>query len=146
VSGAGSFRFEFWAPGCRRGRSPRSRSTAPTFFSYFGEPGRFGCTRKAQGFVGFYPATEDSGQSERKGTALSKEGPGLLRRDLFRASDHFLRVDPDGARVYYDQMVNKGKHHTSALFEQGASDSDKGSASDDRLPKPGPSVERRWEC
>ena len=89
--------------------------TAPSFFSYFGEPQRFPTTRKAQGFVGFYPATDSSGQKDRKATALSKEGPGPLRRDLYLATDHFRRQDPQGARMYYDQMVNKGKHHISAL-------------------------------
>jgi len=89
--------------------------TAPTYCSYFGEPERFPTTRKAQGFVGFYPATDSSGQTERKGTALSKEGPSLLRRDLYLSSDQFRRQDPQGAKLYYDQMANKGKHHTSAL-------------------------------
>ena len=89
--------------------------TAPSFFSYFGEPERFPTTRKAQGFVGLYPATDSSGQKDRKGTALSKQGPGPLRRDLYLATDHFRRQDPQGAWVYYDQMVNKGKHHISAL-------------------------------
>jgi transposase len=89
--------------------------TAPTFFTYFGEPERFPSTRKAQGFVGFYPETDASGSNDRKGTALSKAGPGLARRDLFLAADIFRRVDPDGARVYYDQMTHKGKHHTSAV-------------------------------
>jgi transposase len=89
--------------------------TAPTFFSYYGEPERFPSTRKAQGFVGFYPETDATGSSDRKGTAMSKEGPGLLRRDLFLAADIFRRVDPYGARMYYDQMANKGKHHNSAL-------------------------------
>jgi transposase len=89
--------------------------TAPTFYSYFGEPERFPTTRNAQGFVGFYPATDSSGQTDRKGTALSKEGPSLLRRDLFLSADQLRRQDPQGAKLYYDQMVNKGKHHTSAV-------------------------------
>ena len=65
--------------------------TAPTLFSYFGDPKRFPTTRKGQGYVGFYPATDSSGQVERKGTALSKEGPSLLRRDLYLSADHFRR-------------------------------------------------------
>jgi len=89
--------------------------TAPTLFSYFGDPKRFPTTRKGQGYVGFYPATDSSGQVERKGTALSKEGPSLLRRDLYLSADHFRRQDPQGAKLYYDQMVNKGKHHKSAV-------------------------------
>ena len=89
--------------------------TAPMILSYFGEPECFATTRKAQGFVGLYPETDASGQSDRKGTALSKKGPAYLRRDLFLVADSFRRHDPQGARLYYDQMVNKGKHHFSAL-------------------------------
>ncbi len=89
--------------------------TAPRVYSYFGEPEKFPTSRKAQGFVGFYPEVKESGASRRKGLALSKKGPGQLRRDLFLITEHFRRLDPDGARVYYDQMVHKGKHHNSAL-------------------------------
>lgn len=89
--------------------------TAPTLFSYFGEPERFASTRKAQGFVGLFPETDASGVSERKGTLITKQGPALLRRDLFLAADHFRRHDPRGAQLYYDLMVHRGKHHTSAL-------------------------------
>lgn len=90
-------------------------SLAPTILSYFGEVERFPTTRKAQGFVGFYPETDASGTSDRKATTLSKKGPAPLRRDLFLAADSFRRHDPHGARLYHDQMVNKGKHHYSAL-------------------------------
>jgi transposase len=90
-------------------------NTAPTILAYLGEVDRFATNRKAQGFVGLYPATDASGLSDRKGTSLSKEGPAPLRRDLFLVSDAFRRCDPLGAYLYYDQMVNKGKHHISAL-------------------------------
>lgn len=90
-------------------------ATAPTILSYFGEPERFPTSKKAQGFVGLYPETDASGTSDRKGTALSKRGPAQLRRDLFLVADSFRRHDPQGARLYYEQMVNKGRHHYSAL-------------------------------
>lgn len=90
-------------------------ATAPTILSYFGEPERFPTSKKAQGFVGLYPETDASGDSDRKGTALSKRGPAQLRRDLFLVADSFRRHDPQGARLYYEQMVNKGRHHYSAL-------------------------------
>jgi transposase len=89
--------------------------TAPTILSYFGEPERFPTSSKAQGFVGLYPETDASGTSDRKGTALSKRGPAQLRRDLFLVADSFRRHDPQGARLYYEQMANKGRHHHSAL-------------------------------
>ena len=89
--------------------------TAPTLFSYFGEPARFPSTRRAQGFVGLFPETDATGGTDRKGTRITKQGPSLLRRDLFLVADHFRRIDPQGARLYHDQMVHKGKHHNSAL-------------------------------
>ena len=92
-----------------------AEKTAPTIFCYFGEPERFATTRKAQGFVGMFPETDASGTSDRKGTHITKAGPALLRRDLFLAADHFRRNDPHGAKLYHDQMVHHGKHHTSAL-------------------------------
>ncbi len=92
-----------------------AEKTAPTIFSYFGEPERFPSTCKAQGFVGLYPETDASGNKDRKGTSITKQGPALLRRDLYLAADHFRRLDPQGARLYHDQMANKGKHHNSAL-------------------------------
>jgi transposase len=92
-----------------------AEKTAPTIFSYFGEPERFPTTRKAQGFVGFFPETDASGDKDRKGTPITKNGPALLKRDIFLVTDHFRRIDPQGARMYYDQMVHKGKHHNSAL-------------------------------
>jgi len=90
-------------------------NTAPTILSYFGEAERFETSRKAQGFVGLFPESDSSGESERKGTALTKRGPAGLRRDLFLVADHFRRNDPQGALLYYDQMVHRGKHHNSAL-------------------------------
>jgi len=90
-------------------------ATAPTILSYFGEAERFATSSKAQGFVGLYPETDASGTSDRKGTALSKRGPAQLRRDLFLVADSFRRHDPQGARLYYEQMANKGRHHHSAL-------------------------------
>jgi transposase len=92
-----------------------AEKTAPTIFSYFGEPERFASTRKAQGFVGLFPETDATGLSDRKGTRITKNGPALLRRDLFLAADHFRRVDPHGARLYHALMVRGGKHHNSAL-------------------------------
>jgi hypothetical protein len=92
-----------------------AEKTAPTIFSYFGEPERFPTTRKGQGFVGFFPETDASGNKDRKGTSITKQGPALLRRDLYLVADHFRRLDPQGARLYHDQMAYKGKHHNSAL-------------------------------
>ncbi|MGH9332857.1 MAG: transposase, partial [Vicinamibacteria bacterium] len=90
-------------------------NTAPSLLSSFGESERFETSRKAQGFVGLFPESDASGDSDRKGTSLTKRGPAGLRRDLFLVADHFRRNDPQGALLYHDQMVHRGKHHNSAL-------------------------------
>jgi transposase len=90
-------------------------ATAPIVLSFFSDPNRFPTSRHAQGFVGFYPETDASGSLHRKATALSKRGPSELRHALFLVAHHFRRHDPQGARLYHDQMTHKGKHHTSAL-------------------------------
>lgn len=88
---------------------------APDILCYFGEHERFATSRKAQGFVGMFPASDATGLADRKGTPITKRGPALLRRDLFLAADHFRRSDPHGAKLYYELMVHRGKHHVSAL-------------------------------
>lgn len=91
------------------------RVTAATMLTYFGEPHRFASLRKAQGFAGLYPVVDASGLLDRKATTPSKAGPAILKRDLFLVADTFRKMDPQGARLYYEQMVHKGKHHKSAL-------------------------------
>ncbi|GAA4715273.1 hypothetical protein GCM10023215_67900 [Pseudonocardia yuanmonensis] len=46
---------------------------------------------------------------------MSKAGPALLRTTLVRAADHARRQDPQLARLYYTQIVERGANHTKAL-------------------------------
>ena len=42
---------------------------------------------------------------------MSKAGNRLLRTTLIRAADNARRVDPQLARIYHTQMVERGKDH-----------------------------------
>jgi hypothetical protein len=46
---------------------------------------------------------------------MSKAGNRLLRTALIRAADHARRQDPQLARIYHLQMVQRGKDHLGAL-------------------------------
>ena len=46
---------------------------------------------------------------------MSKAGSSLLRTTLVRAADTARKTDPQLARLYYIQMVERGKDHLGAL-------------------------------
>jgi hypothetical protein len=45
---------------------------------------------------------------------MSKAGPSLLRSVLFQAADAARRQDPQLARIYYQQMTERGATHLKA--------------------------------
>jgi hypothetical protein len=45
---------------------------------------------------------------------MSKAGNRLLRTTLIRAADHARRQDPQLAKIYYVQMVERGADHLKA--------------------------------
>ena len=51
---------------------------------------------------------------ERKGQAMSKAGSSLLCTTLVRAADHARKLDPQLARIYDVQIVERGKDHLGA--------------------------------
>ena len=46
---------------------------------------------------------------------MSKAGSSLLRTTLVRAADTARKTDPQLARIYYIQIVERGKNHLGAL-------------------------------
>jgi len=87
----------------------------PAVVAAMGDPARF--TRGAQfrAFTGLTPRASETGDTDRKGQPMSKAGSSLLRTTLIRAADHARKQDPQLARIYYLQMVERGKDHLGAL-------------------------------
>ena len=56
-----------------------------------------------------------SGAGEGKGLRISKAGPNLVKKYAYLNADTARHWDPQLAALYYDQMVNKGKHHSQAV-------------------------------
>ena len=80
-----------------------------------GDAARFRTGKQFRSFTGLVPKASETGDTDRKGQAMSKAGSSLLRTTLVRAADHARRQDPQLARIYYVQMVERGKDHLGAL-------------------------------
>jgi transposase len=87
----------------------------PALVAAMGEPGRFARGKQFRSFTGLTPKASETGDTDRKGQPMSKAGSSLLRTSLVRAADNARKTDPQLARVYYVQMVERGKDHLGAL-------------------------------
>jgi Transposase IS116/IS110/IS902 family len=87
----------------------------PTLAATMGTPGRFAHAGKFRAFTGLAPKASETGHSDRKGQPISKAGNRLLRSTLHRAADNARRIDPQLARIYWIQMVERGKDHLGAV-------------------------------
>ncbi|MGB9868191.1 MAG: IS110 family transposase [Bacillota bacterium] len=73
--------------------------------------------KQLRSYAGFVPQVNSSGQSDKKGTRMSKAGPAWLKRGAYLAAEIARRWDPQLAMVYFRSMMVKGNHHTKALCE-----------------------------
>ncbi|HEY9564548.1 MAG TPA: transposase [Nocardioides sp.] len=87
----------------------------PALVAVMGDPARFAKGKQFRAFTGLVPKASETGDTDRKGQAMSKAGSSLLRTTLIRAADHARKQDPQLARLYYVQMVERGKDHLGAL-------------------------------
>jgi transposase len=87
---------------------------APALVATMGRAARFPNAAHFRSFTGLAPKTSETGNTDRKGQAMSKAGNSLLRTTLIRAADHARREDPQLARIYYVQMTERGKTHLAA--------------------------------
>jgi hypothetical protein len=88
--------------------------SAPVLVAVMGRPGRFRDSTRFKSYAGLAPRASQTGETDRKGQPMSKAGPSLLRATLFRAADTARRQDPQLARVYHQQMTERGANHLKA--------------------------------
>jgi transposase len=88
--------------------------SAPVLVAIMGRPGRFRDATRFKSYAGLAPRASQTGDTDRKGQPMSKAGPSLLRATLFRAADTARRQDPQLARIYYQQMTERGASHLKA--------------------------------
>ncbi len=87
----------------------------PALTAAMGDPTRFPNAKAFRSYTGLAPRASETGDTDRKGQPMSKAGSSLLRTTLVRAADHARKQDPQLARIYYVQMVERGKDHLGAL-------------------------------
>jgi transposase len=87
----------------------------PALVAAMGDPTRFAKGKQFRSFTGLVPKASETGDTDRKGQAISKAGSSLLRTTMVRAADTARKQDPQLARIYYLQMVERGKDHLGAL-------------------------------
>ena len=87
----------------------------PALVALTGAADRFPSGSHFRSFTGLAPRASETGETDRKGQPMSKAGPDLLRTTLLRAADTARQLDPQLARIYYVQMVERGACHTKAL-------------------------------
>ncbi|WP_034088313.1 IS110 family transposase [Streptacidiphilus albus] len=88
---------------------------APAVTAAIGDPHRFRTAGKFKSYTGLAPRVSQTGDTDRKGQSMTKAGPQLLRSTLVRAADMARKQDPQLAKVYYTQMVERGAPHIKAL-------------------------------
>lgn len=87
----------------------------PALVAAIGDPTRFRTGKAFRSYTGLVPKASETGDTDRKGQPMSKAGSSLLRTTLIRAADNARHQDPQLARIYYLQMVERGKDHLGAL-------------------------------
>lgn len=61
------------------------------------------------------PASAQSAESSAKGLHITQAGPDLVKKFAYLDAEIARRWDPQMAAIYYDQIMNKGKHHKQAV-------------------------------
>lgn len=89
--------------------------TAPTLLAAVGTPRRFRSQAAFRGWTGVVPHARQSADSDAKGLTMTKAGPRRVKLALYQAAEVARRWDPQLAKIYYDQMVHKGKPHYKAI-------------------------------
>jgi len=87
----------------------------PVLIAGMGRPARFGSRAAFKSYTGLAPRASETGNTDRKGQPMSKAGSSLLRTTLIRAADNARKQDPQLARIYHTQMVERGAEHLNAL-------------------------------
>jgi transposase len=87
----------------------------PALAAVIGEASRFPTGAHFKSYLGLAPRAAETGDTDRKGQPMSKAGSRLLRSTLVRAADHARKQDPQLAKIYYVQMVERGASHLKAL-------------------------------
>ncbi len=83
--------------------------------AFIHHPERFPNNRSFRGWHGLVPRSIQSGERESKGLHIGRAGPDPVKKYGFLGAETARQWGLQIAAIYYDQMVNKGKHHKQAV-------------------------------
>ena len=86
----------------------------PALTAAIGRSQRFPSAAHFKSYLGLAPRASETGNTDRKGQPMSKAGSRLARATLVRAADWARKQDPQLAKIYYQQMVERGADHLKA--------------------------------
>jgi transposase len=86
----------------------------PALTVTIGRAQRFPSAAHFKSYLGLAPRASETGNTDRKGQPMSKAGSRLARATLIRAADWARKQDPQLARIYHQQMVERGAEHLKA--------------------------------
>lgn len=86
----------------------------PILVAAMGRPGRFRNGSAFKAFTGLTPKASETGDTDKKGQAMSRAGASWLRAQLIRCATSARQIDPQLAEIYWRQMVERGAHHNKA--------------------------------
>lgn len=88
---------------------------AAVYVFFIQEVERFVLQKDFRGWSGMVPASDQSGDREKKGLSITHAGPDPIKKYAYVNAEVARQWDPQIAAIYYDQVVNKGKHHVQAV-------------------------------
>jgi len=88
--------------------------TGATILGEIGDVGKFSNAKKLVAFAGLDPIVNQSGKFENQSGHISKRGSPQLRSALFMAAN-VTRQNDENFKEYYDDKIERGKHHYSAI-------------------------------
>ena len=91
----------------------------PAIVAAMGRPGRFPSAGSFRCYSGLAPKASETGNSDAKGQPMSKAGASWLRDQLVMSANVARNVDPQLARIYYVQMVERGPSQQGRLHRGG---------------------------
>lgn len=89
--------------------------SAAIYMAFIHSVDRFPNVESFRQWTGMVPASNQSGNAQTKGLAITQAGPDIIKATLYLDANVARQWDPQLAQTYYTQMVLYGKHHTQAI-------------------------------
>jgi transposase len=90
------------------------QDSAAIYIAFIGDVRRFPSQRDFLGWSGLIPFSRQSGNAQARGLRITKAGPNLVKATAFLNAGIARLWDPQIAAIYYQQIMQHGKHHLQA--------------------------------